>query len=83
MEDVKIFEHEWTSSNQKPNKLAILWGGMNKDNPTEYMNNAVSKYVQRTGHNQFVEIHMDNPWLRVIVKDINELPFVNFTDQLL
>ena len=83
MEDVKIFEHEWTSSNAKPNKLAILWGGMNQDNPTAYMNNAVSKYVQRTGYNQFVEIHMDNPWLRVIVKDINELPFENFTDQLL
>lgn len=83
MEDVKIFEHKWTSLNGKPNKLAILWGGMNRENPTQYMNDAVSQYVQQTSYNQFVEIHMDNPWLRVIVKDINELPFEDFIDQYL
>ncbi|MFA5297583.1 MAG: hypothetical protein WC389_05170 [Lutibacter sp.] len=41
------------------------------------------KDVQNKSINQFVEIHMDNPWLRVIVKDLNELEFENFTDQLL
>lgn len=83
MEDVKIFEHEWVSRNEKPNKLAILWGAMSKENPTAYMNAAVNEYVQNTGHNQFVEITMDNPWIRVIVKDINDLPFDDFIDQRL
>jgi ribosomal protein L25 (general stress protein Ctc) len=83
MEGVKIFEHNWTSENGKPNKMAILWGGMDKENPTAFMNNAVNEYVQTNGHNQFIEIHMDNPWLRVIIKDVNDIPFDDFTDQRL
>lgn len=83
MEDVKIFEHSWTSINGRPNKMAILWGAMSKDNPTAYMNSAVSEYVQSTGYNEFVEIHMDNPWIRVIVKNINDLPFDDFINQRL
>jgi len=83
MDDVKIFEKEWQADNGSTNKLAILWGGMSKDNPTQYMNDAVSKYVQHTGYNEFIEINMDNPWVRVIVKDINELKFEDFVDQQL
>jgi hypothetical protein len=56
---------------------------MNKENPTAFMNNAVSEYVQSNGHNQFIEIHMDNPWLRIIIKDINDIPFDDFIDQRL
>jgi hypothetical protein len=58
--------------------MAILFGGMNSQNPKAYMDNAVTDYLQKHGnplHNQFVEIHMDNPWLRVIVIGINELPY--------
>lgn len=50
-------------------------------NPTEIMDNAVSKYVDRVLHNQFIEIHLDNPWVRVVVSGINELNFVDFKNQ--
>jgi len=82
MDDVKIFEEYLNddSGNEK-GKVAILVGGMNSDNPKEFMDGAVSKYVGRTGHNQFVEIHLDNPWTRVLVRGINDIPFRPMTDQ--
>ena len=83
MEDVKIFEQNCVGISGRPNKIAILWGAMNRENPTTYMNAAVNEYAQNKGHNQFIEIHMDNPWIRVIVEDINDLRFEDFLDQRL
>ena len=47
------------------------------------MNAAVSEYVGRDLYNEFVEIHMDNPWVRVIVSNINELDYKDFVNQRL
>lgn len=66
----------------KVGKMAILFGGMNSQNPKAYMDSAVYDYLQKNGnplHNQFVEIHMDNPWLRVVVIGVNELPYHEMT----
>lgn len=81
MDDVKIYEHEWVANNVN-HKMAILWGAMRKENPTSYMNAAVAEYVSSgRGHNQFIEITMDNPWIRLLVTDINSMPFIDFTNQ--
>ena len=59
-------------------RMAILFGGMNSPNPKQFMDAAVHDYLQRHGnplHNQFVEIHMDNPWLRIVITGINALPY--------
>ena len=45
------------------------------------MNDAVSKYVGSTGYNEFVEIYLDNPWIRVIISGINELDYKIFDNQ--
>ena len=82
MDDVKLFEEYLRDNNgNNKGKVAILVGGMNSDNPKEFMDGAVSKYVGRAGHNQFVEIHLDNPWTRVLVRGINDIPFRPMTDQ--
>lgn len=79
MEKVEIFEQELTdSSKKKVGKLAIIRGGLNTDNPTAIMNNAVSKYVANKGYNEFVEVHLDNPWVRVIIGGINDLKYEPF-----
>lgn len=73
------------SGEQALGRMVILFGGMNSNNPKAYMDNAVTDYLQKHGnplHNQFVEIHMDNPWLRVILIGINNLPFHDMTIDL-
>lgn len=82
MKDVKIYDQPLTDKeNNVKGKLTILVGGLNSDNPKEFMDNVVSNYVGRTGHNQFVEIHLDNPWTRVLVRGINDLPFREMTNE--
>ncbi len=83
MERIEIFEQVLTKNNKKVGKVAILRGGLNTDNPTAIMNNAVSKYVGNKGYNEFVEIHLDNPWVRVIIGGINDLDFKPFDKQRL
>lgn len=77
----QCFEKELIDGNPDT-KMAILFGGMNSQNPKAYMDAAVHDYLQKNGnplHNQFVEIHMDNPWLRVVVTGINDLPYWDMT----
>lgn len=64
-------------------KIAILIGGLNSNNPKQYMDDAVSEYVERCGYNEFIEEHLDNPWVRVIIRDFNSIKFEKFNDQRL
>ncbi|KGO85276.1 hypothetical protein [Flavobacterium suncheonense] len=82
MKDVKIVEQLLKDEKGKiTGKVAILLGGLNSDNPKEHMDTAVSKYVGNELHNQFVEIHLDNPWTRVIIRDINSIKFRDMTEE--
>ena len=80
---MEIAEQPLIKGDRTVGKVAVLRGGLNTENPTAIMNDAVSRYVGRTGHNQFIEIHLDNPWVRVIVSGINELDYKEFTNQTL
>lgn len=83
MEDVEIFEQLLKNDNQVVGKIAIIRGGLNTDNPTGLLNAAVSEYVGNTGYNEFVEIFLDNPWVRVVMSGINEIDFKKFENQRL
>lgn len=74
MDEVKIFEQLFTVGGRNVGKMAILVGGLNRPNPKQFMDEAVSRYVGNIGHNQYIEIHLDNPWTRVVTTGINELP---------
>ena len=74
MHGVQIFEQDLMDGDKVVGKIAILVGGLGKANPKEFMDNAVHQYVGSYGHNQYVEIHLDNPWTRVVTSGINKLP---------
>lgn len=57
-------------------KIAILRGGINK--PKSYMDGVISEYVGHALHNQFIEIFLDNPYVRVIVTGINDFDYEEF-----
>ncbi len=83
MNNIEIAEQELKKGDKVVGKVAILRGGLNTDNPTAIMNDAVSTYVQNKGYNEFVEIFLDNPWVRVVVGGINDLEYHPFKDQRL
>ena len=56
-------------------RLTILRGGWTKDYPKQYMDVVVSEFMEGKLHNQFVEIHLDIPQVRVIIEGINEIHF--------
>lgn len=70
-QDVEIVEFEVAGG-----KIAILRGGINK--PKSYMDNVVSIYVGHEMHNEFIEIFLDNPYVRVVVSGINDFQYETF-----
>jgi hypothetical protein len=80
MTDVQIFEQPIEKDGNRIGKISILVGGMSEENPKEFMDKVVNKYVGTTGHNQFIEIHLDNPWTRVVMDCINDIKFRPITD---
>ncbi|MEA5141847.1 hypothetical protein [Arcicella rigui] len=83
MNKIEIFEQELKNGDSTVGKVAILRGGLNTDNPTAIMNDAVSTYVGTKGYNEFIEVFLDNPWVRVVVSGINELDYKEFKNQKL
>lgn len=67
--DVEIFEKELAQGVF----IAMLRGGFTAANPKLYMDNVVSEYVGQSMYNEFVEIFLDNPWIRVIIFGINNI----------
>lgn len=57
-------------------KVSILRGGINK--PKSYMDRVVSEYVGHALHNQFIEVFLDNPYVRVVIQGINEFDYETF-----
>ena len=53
--------------------VLLVYGGLTSESPKHHMDNIVSVIMNKLGnqrYNQFVEIHLDNPWFRVIVFDV-------------
>lgn len=55
--------------------MVIMQGGFEKENPTEYMNDVVSCLVEHELHNEFIEKFLDNPWIRVVFFEFNDIQF--------
>ena len=53
--------------------MVIMQGGFEKENPTEYMNEVVSCLVEHELHNEFIEKFLDNPWIRVVFFEFNDI----------
>jgi hypothetical protein len=78
-----FFEQALIQNESEVGKIAIFRGGMQEEKPLEYIDSLVREKYPQTLLNQFVEIHMDNPWVRLIIIGINELAFKKFNIQKL
>lgn len=74
-EDVQIKEFPV----EKGGKITILIGGINK--PKSYMDGVVSEYVGHASYNEFIEIFLDNPYVRVIVSRLDDFKYDVFDSE--
>lgn len=83
MEDVKIFEQELFGKDElgkknKVGRIAIIVGGTQSANPKGVIDEAVQQYVGNKPFCQFTEIHLDNPWVRIVISGINDIQYEPF-----
>jgi hypothetical protein len=77
MGNIKIQESNIDLTFGRTGKIAIfLYSG--DGDPVSELNSAVSTYVGYNSYHQFIDINMDNPWIRVIMSDLNEMEQVDF-----
>jgi hypothetical protein len=53
-------------------RIAVLMYVGNSD-PKAVLDYAVSLYVQGKSYHELIDANLDNPWMRVIVSDINDM----------
>lgn len=81
MKDMRINEAEYKLENGEKGKIAVfLYGG--SGDPAAHLNLAVSKYVGDNNYYEFIEDHLSNPWMRVIMSDINGMKQLSFYDYI-
>jgi len=82
MNNVDIYEQQLLDEKEQAvGKMAVLRVAPQIQDPESIMTKAVTKYVGNNPYNEFVEIYLDNPWIRVIIGGINKLDFEPFSNQ--
>ena len=82
---VRISEAEYGLPDGNNGKVAVLMYHGNGD-PKKILDYAVGVYVQKNGYHELIDAHLDNPWLRVLLSDINSMNQKDFdekTDRLI
>lgn len=60
--------------------VTILRGGWLRSDAKSYMDEVVRQFVENRLHNQFVEVHLDMPQIRIILEGINEIDYQSISD---
>jgi len=77
MAKVKFEESTISLENGGTGKVAVfMYSG--QEDPVVKLDQAVSSYVGYKSHMQFVDINMDNPWIRVVIIGVNEMKQADF-----
>ena len=71
-----VIYQEAKTTNDKVKVGILIYTG--EGDPVKHLNNAVHQYVNTTSYNEFIDANMDNPWVRVIIKGINDMEQVEF-----
>ena len=72
----RVFSCEAQLKSGKKLHIKIVVGGLKTDNPTEYMNNVVEQLGEqeyRGKYNEFISSTLDNPWIRILVSNFNDI----------
>jgi hypothetical protein len=78
MKDIIYQDVETTNKKVKVGILIYTGSG----DPVKHLNEAVGLYVHNEGYNEFIDANMDNPWVRIIVKGINDVEPIEFDPKI-
>jgi hypothetical protein len=67
-----INEAEYELPEGKKGKIAVFIYSGGAD-PKKVLDYAVNIYVENAGFHELIDAHLDNPWMRVILSDINNM----------
>jgi uncharacterized protein YozE (UPF0346 family) len=72
-----INEAEYDLPENGKGKIAVLIYSGEAD-PKKVLDYAVEKYVENNAYYELIDAHLDNPWMRVILSDINNMSQTEF-----
>lgn len=79
--NLSISFSDYTLENGETGRVAVfIYNG--NSNPKEVLDRAVREYVQNNGYHELIDANMDNPWMRVILSDINNIHQVPFDSSI-
>lgn len=84
MENVKINISSYELKDKKTSKIAVLMYTGDSD-PRPILDEAVKEYTKGKPYHELIDSNLDNPWMRVILEDINDMEqkdFKPFEDHL-
>jgi len=70
LDNIRINISEYDLENGGKGKIAVLMYTGSAD-PRVVLDEAVRIYVGSNHYHQFIDVHMDNPWTRVIMSNVN------------
>ncbi len=78
--DVQIYETSIGKGNKKA-KIAVFKADVNAKSPNDILDKAIGRYTNSKPFNQFRDIYIDNPWIRIVISNIDALPFAQMINQ--
>jgi len=69
---VKINRIELNGKSERPSLAVFMFVG--NEDPVKVLDDVVKKYVGENGYFEFIDANMDNPYTRVILKEIEKFP---------
>jgi hypothetical protein len=70
LDNIKINESEYVLERGGKGKIVVLMYTGSAD-PKAVLDEAVRVYVGNKHYHEFIDVHLDNPWTRVIMSDVN------------
>ena len=67
-----ISESTYGLSGEKKGKVAVFIYSGGGD-PAKVLDLAIRAYVEDNGYYELIDANLDNPWMRVVVSNINEM----------
>lgn len=67
-----INQSEYQLENGGKGKIAVfIYAG--SGDPKQMLDYAIHEYVGNNHYHELMDVHMDNPWMRVVLSDINNM----------
>jgi chromosomal replication initiation ATPase DnaA len=77
MEDIIIRE----INNEENNYRIAIFTYNGDGNPKTHLDNAIRIYANDEGYNQYIDSHLDNPFTRVVIIGLNNIPQEDYAER--